>query len=405
MRKPWLGWGMLCALGAAAQPEPSLPAAARIILERNCAACHGAAKMSGLDLRTRSSMLAGGKRGPAIVAGRPEESLLLRAVIRAGELQMPPGRAPLPPGEVEILRRWIAAGAGWDAAGGGTEAGWWSFRKLRRPAVPEVRQRAWVRNPIDAFLLAGIEKKGLRLAPAADRRTLIRRAYFDLTGLPPAPERVEAFVNDPSPDAYRNLVEELLASPRYGERWARHWLDVVRYADSGGFETDLYLRHSWRYRDYVIQSFHQDKPYDRFVQEQIAADEIWPDDLALEGSHDLAPEKIEHLEARLGTAMYTFGAEEGESNMQIRKIRHEKLTDWVDTTGAAFLGLTVGCARCHDHKFDPFPQRDYYRLQAIFAATVEQEIPVVNKMQIRARDLSYWRILRLVELRTAHELL
>ena len=211
----------------------------------------------------------------------------------------------------------------------------------------------------------------------ADKQTLIRRAYFDLVGLPPPPARVEKFVNDPSPKAYENLIDELLASPQYGERWGRYWLDVVRYADTGGYETDIYYRNAWRYRDYVVRAFNQDRPYDRFLQEQIAGDEIWPDDLNLDKSYKISPQKLEHLEARIATGFYTLGPEIHESNMDAKKLLNEKLTDWTDTTGAVFMGLTVGCARCHDHKFDPISQKDYYRFQAIFAGSKETDYPVV----------------------------
>jgi hypothetical protein len=264
-----------------------------------------------------------------------------------------------------------------------------------------VKNKAWVKNPIDAFILAKLEAAGLKPALPADRRTLIRRAYFDLIGLPPPTERVEKFVNDSSPDAWEKLIDELLASPQYGERWARHWLDVARYADSGGYETDIYYRNAWRYRDYVVKSFNDDKPYNRFVQEQIAGDEINPIDLSLEGSYDVPPRKREHLEARIGTGFYALGPQIHESNMDGKRITYERLTDWADTTGSVFMGLTVGCARCHDHKFDPISQRDYYRLQAIFAASKEVEIPVVHAMAIASNRQHYPRLLAIDEARRA----
>jgi hypothetical protein len=211
---------------------------------------------------------------------------------------------------------------------------------------------------------------------------LIRRAYFDLHGLPPAPEDVERFVNDPAPDAYEKLVDSLLASPRYGERWGRHWLDVVRYADTGGFETDVYFMNAWRYRDYVIDSFTTDKPYDQFVQEQIAADELWPDNLDLDGSYDLPKQKQINLQKRIGTGLYTIGALAAEYTFFGDQFRAEWQADAVDTTGSAFLGLTLACARCHDHKFDPISQQDYYRTAAIFAGSEDREIPVVSQMGI-----------------------
>jgi len=238
----------------------------------------------------------------------------------------------------------------------------------------------------------------------ADRRTLARRAAFDLLGLPLGPERVEQFVTDSDPQAYAKLIDELLASPQYGERWARHWLDVARYADTGGYETDMYFKNAWRYRDYVVKSFNDDKPYDVFVKEQIAGDEIWPDNLDLDGSYVMPPEKIRHLEARIGTGLYALGPQIHESNMDAPKLRNERLSDWVDTTGAAFLGLTIACARCHDHKFDAITQRDYYGLQAAFAGSREMELPIVNAMEIADQKQHYPRILAVDEARRAYRL-
>jgi hypothetical protein len=196
----------------------------------------------------------------------------------------------------------------------------------------------------------------------------------------------------------------LLASPHYGERWGRHWLDVARYADSGGYETDMYFRNAWRYRDWVVKSFNDDKPYDRFVQEQIAGDELWPDDLALAGSYVMPKEKLEHLDARIGTGLYTLGPQIHESNMDARKLDYERLTDWADTTGSVFLGLTLACARCHDHKFDPISQRDYYGLQAVFAGSKEVEIPLINGMEIADFKQHYPRIVAVDEARQAYRL-
>ncbi len=199
--------------------------------------------------------------------------------------------------------------------------------------------------------------------------------------------------------AYEQLIGRLLAAPQYGERWGRHWRDVARYADSGGYETDMYYRNAWRYRDYVVQSFNDDKPYDRFVQEQIAGDELWPDDLALDGNYQVSPEKRKHQEARTGTGLYTLGPQIHESNMDARKLTYERLTDWVDTTGSVFLGLTIGCARCHDHKFDPITQKDYYALQAVFAGSTEVEEPLINAMEIADHKQLYPTILAVDEAR------
>jgi hypothetical protein len=280
----------------------------------------------------------------------------------------------------------------------------WSLKKLVRPAIASHEATASQANPIDAFISARLAERGLASAPAADKRTLIRRAYFDLTGLPPAPERVEQFVADAAEDAFERLIDELLASPEYGERWARHWLDLARYADSGGYETDIYFRHAWRYRDYVVKSFNDDKPYDQFVQEQIAGDEIWPDNLDLDGNYVMAPEKLRHLEARIGTGLYALGPQIHESNMDARKLEYERLSDWTDTTGSVFLGLTIGCARCHDHKFDPITQRDYFALQAVFAGSREVEVPLINAMEIADFKQHYPRILAVDEARKAYRL-
>ena len=357
-------------------------APAQAILEKNCLSCHGASRMSGLDLRERDAILKGGKRGPAVVPGKPEESLLYRAVLRREDLQMPPGKQGLAAADVATLRAWIEAGAPWNSSAPNSDSSWWAFRKLSGAAPPAVKNTGWVRNPIDAFIVGKLEEKGLHPVAAANRRTLVRRAYFDLHGLPPTPEEVDQFVNDPSPDAYEKLIDRLLASPRYGERWGRRWLDVVRYADTGGFETDVYFMNAWRYRDYIIDSFNADKPYDQFVQEQIAADELWPDNLELDGSYDLPKQKQVDLSKRIGTGLYTIGAVAAEYTFFGDQFRAEWQADAVDTTGAAFLGLTIGCARCHDHKFDPISQRDYYSMAAIFAGSEDREIPIVSQMGI-----------------------
>jgi hypothetical protein len=246
-----------------------------------------------------------------------------------------------------------------------------------------VKNASAVRNPIDNFILATLEAKGLAPAATADRLTLVRRAYFDLHGLPPTPDQVDEFVNDKSPDAWENLVERLLASPRYGERWGRYWLDLVRYADTSGFETDHFFTTAWRYRDYVIGSFNSDKPYTTFVQEQIAADELWSTNMDLEGTSKLPKEKEENVYRRIGTSLFTLGSFPIEFTYYGDQFRAEWQADAVDTVGAAFLGLTVACARCHDHKFDPIPQLDYYSLAAMFSGSVEREIPLVSLFDVQ----------------------
>lgn len=365
--------------------------AAKAVLEAKCVACHGDTRMSDLDLRELGAILKGGKRGPAVVPGNAEASLLYNAVKREGEIKMPPGKTPLTNAEVAIVRDWINAGARWESATKTAVASpsWWSFRKPVRPPVPDVKNASWVRNPIDAFVLAKLEQNGLRPAPQADRRTLVRRAYFDLHGLPPTPGQVEQFVNDQSNDAYEKLIDRLMASPRYGERWGRYWLDLVRYADTSGFETDHFFLTAWRYRDYVIKAFNTDKPYITFVQEQIAADELWSSNMDLEGTLKLPKEKEENVNRRIATGLFTIGSFPIEFTYYGDQFRAEWQADAVDTVGAAFLGLTVGCARCHDHKFDPISHRDYYRLSALFAGSVEREIPLVSLYDVQNNSRNF----------------
>ncbi len=398
----------------------------RPLLADKCWGCHASDKQeASLRLDSRAAMLTGGDSGPAIVPGDPEHSPMIIAVRYHDEPKMPPdGR--LNGDQIATLTAWIREGAVRpdypDAkpevdTRSGTDAlldrplnpserdTLWAFRPVADSQPPETdAAEAESTSPIDRFIHARLRQRGLSKAPRADKRTLIRRAYFDLVGLPPPYEEVEAFVADTSEGAFATLVDKLLDSPHYGERWGRHWLDVARYADSGGYETDIYYRNAWRYRDYVVKSFNDDKPYDRFVQEQIAADEIWPDDLALDGSYEMPKEKLAHLEARIGTGLYTLGPQIHESNMDVRKLDYERLTDWADTTGSVFLGLTFGCARCHDHKFDPISQRDYYSLQAVFAGSREVEIPLVNGMEIADFKQHYPRIVAVDEARRAYRL-
>ena len=342
------------ALEIQAQP---LPERASAVIKANCLACHGAAKMSGLDLRSREAMLAGGERGPALVPGKAEESRLYRFAAGLDKPTMPPGKT-LPADQLAVVKEWIAAGANFtelkdDAAAvlskleerpvTAEEKSFWAFRPVIRSELPKNKQT----NPIDAFLIAAIREKNLQVAPPANRRALVRRAYLDLVGLPPTVAQVEKFVNDPAPDAFAKVVEDLLASPHYGERWGRHWLDLIRYADSGGFEFDRDKPNAWRFRDYVIRAFNRDRPYDRFVREQLAGDEF--------------PET--GTDGRIGVGYLRLGLE---NNMKTEMTRLDELDDLVGTTSNAFLGMTVGCARCHNHKFDPIPQKDYYRMQAVF---------------------------------------
>ncbi len=322
------------------------------ILRVNCLSCHSrTAAMSGLDLTTRDSAFKGGSRGPAIVAGNPAASRLATAVRRKGGLAMPPTKA-LDEAEAAALEQWIAEGAAWEEnAAAAPVSNWWSFAKPVRPTVPKSGD-PWVRNEIDEFVLEKLRAAGLTPSAAASPEVLARRAYYDLWGLPPRWEQATA--NLP----WKDLVEQLLASPHYGEKWGRHWLELVRYSDTAGFELDSYIHDAWRYRDWVIDAFNADKPYDRFVREQIAADELFPEDPA----------------ARTGGGLYCVGPNRDLFPDQADINREEILTDYVDTTSAVFLGMTAGCARCHDHKFDPISQEDYYRVRAVFAPAVKTKV-------------------------------
>ena len=243
----------------------------------------------------------------------------------------------------------------------------WAFGKRTRPQIPafsDAAAKAWVRGPIDSFILKKLRAEGLRPAPAADRAILIRRAYFDMTGLPPSPAEIRAFVNDTSPKAWEKVVDRLLASEHYGERWAQHWLDVVRFAESDGFEYDTHRRDAWRYRDYVIRSFQNDKPYDQFIREQLAGDEINP----------------KHEEYRIASGFNRLGPlRKNAGNQEVASSRNEVLTEMTNVVGSAILGVTLGCARCHDHKFDPIRHTDYYRMQAFFAGTHETDVPLASE--------------------------
>jgi cytochrome c553 len=348
------------------------------ILLRHCTVCHGRDRReAGLDLRRRNAMLRGGKSGPALVPGKPAGSLLLKK-IRAGA--MPPRERlvevsvkPVEPAERDVLTRWIALGAPEvpdppDVASvRRADRDFWAFRAPAPVTVPTVRHADRVRNPVDAFILQRLEQKGLSLAPEADRATLMRRAYFDLTGLPPEPAAVRAFLSDPAPDAYERMIDRLLASPRYGERWGRHWLDVAGYADSEGKrEQDILRTSAWRYRDYVIRAFNADKPYARFLLEQIAGDEL----ADYEHAAQITPELYDNLVA---TGFLRMAPDPTWANItNFVPDRLEVIADEIDVLGSAVLGLTMKCARCHSHKFDPIPQKDYYRLLAVFKGAYDE---------------------------------
>jgi mono/diheme cytochrome c family protein len=340
----------------------------RPILEVNCQQCHGQdVQESGFRLDRREAAMRGGLSGAAIVPGNSAESRLIQYVTAAeGETQMPPDGERLSAEQIAILRAWIESGAEWPDELAGEpldnvdDPARWAFRPPLRPAVPAVGDAAWPRSAIDHFILARLEQNGLRPSPEADRRTLIRRLSFDLIGLPPNPADVEAFVADERPDAYERLVDRLLASPQYGERWARHWLDVVRFAESHGFEMNQPRPNAWPYRDWVIASLNADLPYTDFVTAQMAGDMIGADaatGFLVGGPWDQVKSPDPVLTAQQ---------------------RADELHDMTSTTGSVFLGLTVGCARCHNHKFDPISQRDYYALQAVLAGVQHGERAASN---------------------------
>ena len=313
-------------------------------------------------MRTAAAAFKGGDTGPAIVPGKPDESVLLD-MIGGDPPEMPQKDKPLSKQEVASIRSWIEHGAAWpaglllnDRRFDGQR--WWSFAPLVRPKVPALSASHWARTPIDSFILATLARQGLKPSPEADRRTLIRRLAFDLIGLPPTPAEIEAFVHDPNPNAYEALVDRLLASPHYGERWGRHWLDVVHYGDTHGYDKDKRRDNAWPYRDYVIAAFNADLPFGRFIREQVAGDVLWPEDgrgaiatsFIAAGPWDF----VGHVELREGTV----------DKLKTRLLDRD---DMVSSTMSTFVSMTVHCARCHDHKFDPIAQTDYYRLQAVFA--------------------------------------
>lgn len=334
----------------------------RPLLVARCQECHGEKKQkAGLRLDGRADVLKGGETGPAIVAGKPDESLLISAVRYADEnLQMPP-KERLTGSEVAVLEKWVALGAPWPAEQArvrverdrhgfsAEDRAYWAFQPVRRSAPPALSGNRWVRNDVDRFIAARHAEHALAPAPEADRSELVRRIYLDVHGLPPTRAQIDAFVGDRRPDAYERLVDDLLASPRYGERWAQHWLDLVRYADSDGYRADAYRPDAWPYRDYVIRSFNADKPYDQFVREQLAGDEIAAGDPG-----------VLVATAYLRNPIYEWNQRDvrGQANLIV--------DDITANVGEVFLGLSLGCARCHDHKFDPILQRDYFALRAFF---------------------------------------
>lgn len=343
------------------------------VLERHCVRCHrDTERKGGLSLQSAKSLVAGGDSGAVITAGNTAASPLLDLI--SGTMpEMPKNAKPLTAGEIESLRQWIAAGANWPAGvilrdRSLADGEWWSLKPIVKPPVPKLSQEdaQHVRTPIDAFILAKQRELGIGPSPDADRRTLLRRLSFDLTGLPPTPEEVDAFVHDSDPTAYEKLVDRLLDSPHYAERWARHWLDVVHYGDTHGYDKDKLRLNAWPYRDYVIRAFNEDRPYSRFVHEQLAGDVLWP----------------ETLDGQVATGFIAAGpwdfighAEVPETKIDGRVARHLDRDDMVMTTMNTFVSLTVQCAQCHHHKFDPVTQENYYSLQAVFAALDRAERP------------------------------
>lgn len=392
----WLWIALITVLGAVLAPAQD-PAAryfldqVKPLLDSRCVSCHGPEKQKGnLRLDTREAALKGGDVGPAVVPGKPGESLLLQAVLHTkADLEMPP-KDKLSVKDIAVLERWVREGAPWvvgsDLNHAEHQAGstmprlgdaWtdsrnpvtrqfngqrldlWSLKPLRQMDPPILAQGPGeVRHPIDRFILARLRKEGLHPSPEADRRTLARRVSFDLIGLPPSAEEMEAFLNDATPGAYERLVDRLLNSPRYGEHQARRWLDVIRYSDSNGFDWDEFRPQAWRFRDYVIRSLNADKPFDQFVREQLAGDEMLAE----------APALAEEQDRLIATGFLRLGPQDNSAALfnEQSRARAEWLADLTETTGSAFLGLTLSCCRCHDHKFDPLLQADHFRLRAFF---------------------------------------
>jgi len=338
------------------------------VLAKHCAACHsGKNKASDFSIESQKEVIAGGKKhGKAVVGGHPELSPLLHMVKGEKEPRMPIG-SNLAKADIDRIEAWVRSMPSEAAA---QKPVWrWPYEKPVRPAIPNVTARASTRNPIDHFLLAKLEANQLAPAPEADKRTLARRAYYDLIGLPPTPDELNQFLNDPSPNAWESLIDKLLADPRYGERWGRHWLDLVRYGETSGLEGDGPIGNAWRYRDWVVDAFNKDLPYDRFVHLQLAgADEH------SKTRNNYAPNVQGHIP--LG---FLRLAPWDRSNLVADEVRQNYLSEITTTVSSVFLGLSVGCARCHDHKYDPIPQKDYYRLQAFFNAIQVENVEVPFK--------------------------
>ncbi len=363
--------GVVSAAAQTLSPADFFETKVRPVLAASCSVCHNPKlKTAGLDLSSATGFRQGSPSGPLVSKEEPERSKLLEVLRYQGAVKMPP-TGKLPDQQIADIAAWVKLGAPWpDTAASvidpkksgqheftAEERAFWSFQPVKDYAIPTVKNGAWPKGPIDHFILAKLEEKGLKPAPPSDKLALLRRATFDLTGLPPTPREIDDFLSDPSPDAFASVVDRLLSSPRYGERWGRHWLDVARYADSTGADEDVRYPYAWRYRDYVIDAFNRDLPYNQFLIEQLAG--------------DLLPaERPGEVNRRgiVGTGFLAVGlkllAEQDKPKMV-----YDMVDEQLDATSRAFLGLTVTCARCHDHKFDPIPTRDYYSLASIFAST------------------------------------
>ncbi len=347
----------------------------RPVFVKNCQMCHNAkAKTSQLDLTSSAGFLAGGASGPIFSKEHAEDSRILKAIGYEESLKMPP-MGKLKAEEIASITEWVKMGAPWP---GGDQAAaappakppvsftpeqraFWAFQPMKNPTPPPVKGTAWVQTAVDQFVLAKLEEKGLKPAPPADKATLLRRVTFDLTGLPPTPELMQAFLNDKSPDAFRKVVERLMDSPQYGERWGRHWLDVARYADSTGNDEDHRYPYAWRYRDYVIDAFNQDLPYNQFIREQLAGD-LLPSPIST------TDPDMPNKRGIVATGFLALGAK-ALAQTDKKKMLYDVYDEQVDVTSRAFLGLTMACARCHNHKFDPILSKDYYAMVSMFAST------------------------------------
>ncbi|MBY0505668.1 MAG: DUF1553 domain-containing protein [Bryobacteraceae bacterium] len=360
----------VAACAAAQAPDPDardfFENRIRPVFVKNCLPCHSETRMGGLDMSSREGLLKGGQIGPSLVPGKPDESLLVQAVTHTHErLRMPAGQPRLSDRQIADISSWVKTGAYWPESAAAVankgkkyvitpeQRNFWSLVPVKKPAIPSVKNRAWPRGDLDRLLLAKMEEKNVVPAPAADRRTLLRRAYYDLTGLPPKAADIDAFVNDSSPNAFAKVIDRLLASPQYGERWGRHWLDLARYSDDKlEAEVEAPYANAFRYRDWVIDAVNRDLPYDQFLKAQIAGD-LMGDNRQYAGGLGL------------------FG------------LRPHTQDDRVDITGRVFLGLTTGCAQCHDHKFDPIPTTDYYALLGIFESTTDSEFPLADDAAVK----------------------